>query len=200
MNPKNNYMPYSQLQNVVSNLGILNLRSYNEKDVEMLFKICYWVGLRINEACKLKVSDFDLEQRQVYLGKTKTKKHDVRVIPDPFIPELDLYLSVKKFGYLCPANRKTVDVWIRKLGKALGIPAWITPQSKTGEKTKCHIFRKSIGKDMVFGTYGKKAPINVVSKQLGHTNIQMTEKYLKLDNEAAKDWWEENYYEEKNDK
>ena len=147
----------------------------------------------MNESVRLKKEDFDLLSNEVFLGKTKKKKNDFAPIPDPFVSELKQYLSMKKEGRLFPnLTAKTVrDTWVKKLGKRLEIPAWITPQSETGEKTKTHIFRKSIGKDMLYGTHGRKAPLNVVQKQLRHSSLNTTSKYLQVNIEDVKDWWGE---------
>ena len=79
---------------------------------------------------------------------------------------------------------------MRRLGKMLDVAAWTTPQEVTGEKTLTHIFRKSIGKSMLYGVYGKKAPLNVVQKQLRHSSLTTTSKYLQVGIEDVKDWWE----------
>lgn len=199
MKPKANYMDPDQFTILLAAIPRLNLRKYDDEDVRMLFKIAYWCGLRITEACRLKAEDFDLAGRELFLGKTKTKKLDYAPIPAVFIPELEDYLR-NKTGLINGSNRNTVDYWLRKLGKMLNITALTTPQKESGEKTKCHIFRKSIGKDMIYGSKGmRKAPLNVVMKQLRHTNIATTSKYLQVGLEDVKDFWEPKRTEQTDD-
>jgi integrase len=194
--PQNNYMPPEQFQQVLDTIPKLNLRKFSVDDVRMLFTITYWLGLRINETIKLKVEDFDMERMQVFLGKTKTAKADYVIIPTLFVPQLHTYLLGRQ-GRLFPTmSYITTFKWIEKLGKILNIPAWTVPEAISGEKTKTHIFRKSMAKDMMYGTHtnGRKAPINVISKQLRHKGnnaIMMTERYLRVDNETVKEWWNE---------
>jgi integrase len=76
----------------------------------------------------------------------------------------------------------------------LDIPSWVTLQSETGEKTVGHIFRKSIGKDMLNGVHlnkdGKKFEIPIISKQLRHSKPSITvDSYLKSTIEAVLDQW-----------
>lgn len=191
MRAKSNYIDPEQFKLIIDNLGSLNLRKWSTTDVEFLFKISYWCGLRMLEATKLKKEDFDLVNREVYLGLTKGKKNQYAPIPVPFIPELNQYLLTKPNGQLLPkCNPQIVRLWTRKLGKLLDIPAWTTPQMETGEKTRTHIFRKSIAKDMLYGTHGQKAPLNVVQKHLRHSDLNTTSKYLQVSIEDVKNYWD----------
>ena len=97
------------------------------------------------------------------------------------IAELSIYLTSKK-GRLFDTNRFTVHYWLKILGQKLKIAALTTPQSETGEKTKCHIFRKSIGKDYI----AQKVPLNVIMSKLRHKDLGTTTQYLKLNLEDVK--------------
>ena len=182
-----NYIPPELFGDIVQAVPELHIRKWKDEDVQMLFKIAYWCGLRINEAIKRKAEDFDLELRYVYLGITKTKKQDRGTIPELFVPELERWLK-DKTGPLFPGmNYHIVYHWCGRLGKLLHIEAWLEPQSATGEKTKTHIFRKSVGKDMIYGTIdGVKQPLNIVQKKLRHTTLDMTSNYLKVGAEDVK--------------
>ena len=191
MRPSYNYMPPSQFNELLTTIPNLKIRKWLDRDVEMLFKLCYWCGLRINEAIRLKAVDFDLEYKRVHLGITKTTKGDKATIPELFLDELTVYLQ-DKHGELFPKmNRFVVHTWLARLGEILQIESLTTPQAVSGEKTKTHIFRKSVGKDMIYGTRdGKKQPLNVVQKKLRHTNLDMTSNYLKVadDDVTAVGW------------
>lgn len=182
-----NYIPPELFDNIVQSVPALRIRKWKDEDIQMLFKITYWCGLRINETIKRKAEDFDLELRYVYLGITKTKKQDRGTIPEKFVPELSQWLQGRT-GPLFPGlNYYIVYHWCGKLGKLLQIEAWLEPQSVTGEKTKTHIFRKSVGKDMIYGTIdGVKQPLNIVQKKLRHTTLDMTSNYLKVGAEDVK--------------
>ena len=192
MQDKANYMSPETFQKVLDYIPELHIRKWLDSDVRMLFKILYWVGLRPTEGIMLNKEDFNLEEREVYLGKTKTTKEDYAPIPKIFINELAFYLDLKEEGRLFPnLTYQTMFYWIVRLGVKLNIPSWKIPQSKSGEKTKGHIFRKSVGKDMLTGKYGEKAKeIGIISKQLRHKKPSTTmDHYLKANIEAVKEAW-----------
>ena len=198
MKARPDYMPPEQFKQVLDSIHLLHLRKFKVEDVQMFFKICYWLGLRFNEALKLTVEDFDFSINKVWLGTTKANKSDTALIPELFKSELVLYLDGKegkifpKFSYI------TCIKWIEKLGKMLNIQAWTTSRDETGQFTKTHIFRKSIGKDMTYGTFGNKAPLNFVSKALRHKGrnpLATTIKYLNVGEEELDDWWKDKVVE-----
>ena len=174
----------------------LGIRKWLDSDIQMLFKICYWCALRFNEAARLKVEDFDLKSMEIFLGKTKTNDEDSATIPPSFLQEVSDFLEGRQ-GLLFPGlTYQTTIKWIYRLGKLLDIKAWTTSQRVTHEKTKTHIFRKSISKDLYLGLLTEqKAPLTVVSKKLRHKGKNpagTTWQYLKLNTEDVKEWEREN--------
>jgi len=191
MRAKSNYLDPESFNQCIETIPRLHIRKWKNEDVVMVvFKIPYWLGLRMGESIRLTAEDFDLANSECYLGQTKTHKEDYAPIPDKFMPELSQYLEGKTGQLLPGCNYYIVYNWLKRLGVMLDIPAFTTPQSVTGEKTKTHIFRKSVGKDMIYGVHGSKAPLNVVSKQLRHNDLVTTSKYLKVGIEDVKDWWQ----------
>ncbi len=185
-----NYINPSDFALIIQSIPDLKLRRFKVESVQMLFKITYYCALRIHEAIRLKKSDFDLEIEEVYLGKTKTKKGDRASIPESFIQELGIYLRSVQTEELFPKmNRQIVHVWTKRLGVMLNIKAWTTPQEESGEKTKTHIFRKTYGKDLLYGTYNDQpAPLNVIQKKLRHADLKTTSGYLAVDLNEVHAW------------
>lgn len=189
-----NYLP-NEKYNAILEYVKTNLitRKLDSIDIQMIFKISYHAGLRINEVLKLSKSSFDFNLLQINLGKTKTHSHDKASFPQSFSEEMQEYLNTErnnlsKIDLLFPISRQTIYTWLMEIGKALNITAWTTPQSESGEKTKTHIFRKSIGKDMLY----KKAPLNIIMNKLRHTNLATTSQYLKLNLSDVQSWENEN--------
>ena len=193
MKPSYNYMPPDQFSKVIEAIPLLHIRKWKDEQIEFLFKCAYYLALRPTEAAKLQAESFDLDLKRVYLGKTKTEKAGLSIIPAPFVPEIDIYLIGKEGALFPGVNRFIIDNWTRRLGKILSIKAWTTPQSVSGEKTRGHIFRKSMAKNMFYGEVegkeGQKAPLTFVMKQLRHKKIATTFEYLKVGEEDLKDWW-----------
>jgi len=71
-----NYMSPDQLQIVIDTIPDLGIRRWLDYDVEYLFKNLYWMALRPAEGIRLKKEDFNLLEKQCYLGKTTTIKQD----------------------------------------------------------------------------------------------------------------------------
>lgn len=194
MRAKSNYMTPGQFDKLIEYIPSLKIKKWKVEDIRMMFKICYWLGLRISECLKLSAEDFDIENHEVFLGKTKTESQVYVKLPPLLEPELVTWLLDKKGPLFAECNRFIVYHWLKNAGKALDIPALTAKQSDTHENTKCHIFRKSIGKDMLYGTHtnGHKAPLNVVMRALRHSNMGTTSTYLKVANEDVREWWEVN--------
>lgn len=192
MQDKINYISpdtFKRIQNYIPNLGI---RKWKNIDIVMLLRILYFCALRPSEGINLTKESFNLIDREIYLGKTKTNKSDYAHIPSIFIDELDVWLETKASGRLFIGLKyNTAWKWLDRMGKDLDILAWQTPQRESSECTKLHIFRKSVGKDMLSGMYGEKASaIPVISKQLRHSKPSMTvDHYLKASLEAVKEAW-----------
>ena len=185
-----NYLPYEKYLEIMDYVEHnLTTRKLDSIDIQMIFKISYHAGLRINEVLKLTKGSFDFNLFQINLGKTKTKSHDKASFPQSFSEELQEYLrtersNLEKPDLLFPISRQTIYIWLMEIGKALSITAWTTTQKESGEKTKTHIFRKSIGKDMLY----KKAPLNIIMNKLRHTNLATTSQYLKLNLADTQAW------------
>lgn len=193
MDSKENYINQTDFARILAAIPSLKIRKWNDNDVVMLFKILYWLGLRPMEGIPLKKEDFHLNDNLVRLGKTKTEKLTYNEIPPPFRAELHAYINSKPDGPLFPGlTYITVYKWIRRLGDSLNIIAWTSLQEDTGEKTKGHIFRKSLGKDLLYGVHGKEmSNIVDIATLLRHDDPVTTIKYyLKEDQRAVMKKWQ----------
>ncbi len=177
---------------ILNEIPSLKIRKWKDKDIEILFKIMYYSALRPGEAIRLKKEDIDIRNGKIYLGKTKTETSGNAQIFYGFSDELENWLKNKEPGELFPKlTYHRVYAWIITLGKKLDIQAWIIPESKSGEKTKGHIFRKSIGKDMFHGVYGDDSKdISVIAALMRHSKPSMTmDHYLRIDKEKLAKIW-----------
>ena len=192
MQDKVNYISPETMKVILDYIPSLMIRKWKDNDIQMLFKILYFCALRPSEGIFLKKESFNLEDREIYLGKTKTKKNDVAHIPNIFLDELRTWLIFKEDGRLFDGLKyNTAWRWLDRMGRDLDIQAWQVNESESNEKTKLHIFRKSVGKDMLNGLYGEKArSIPVISKQLRHAKPSMTiDHYLKATLDTVKEAW-----------
>jgi integrase len=187
-----NHITFETFEKIFDTIPQLHIRKWKNVDVEYLFKLMYWSGLRPVEAIKLSKEDFHLVTRKIDLHQTKTKENDKGIIPMIFVDDLTIYLRTKKSGRLFPdLQYKTVYRWMKRLGVILDIPAWTTPRSESKEMTVGHAPRKSIGKNLIAGVHvppdGGTYSILEVSKLLRHKKPSMTEEhYLKVSDESLK--------------
>ncbi len=187
-----NYINRDDFERILDTIPQLGIRKWLDDDVKILFQIMYYSALRPGEAIRLKKEDIDIKNQTIYLGKTKTKTIDTAQIFYGFSDDLEEWLWDKEDGRLfIDLTYHRVYEWIARLGKMLQIQAWLIPEYKSGEKTKAHIFRKSIGKDMVNGVYGEDAQqIPVIQKLMRHSKSTTTiDSYLKISNEKLKRVW-----------
>lgn len=187
--PKSNYITPEQFDKIMEYIPKLNTK-YDPLDIEMVWKCAYWLCLRMINANRLKVEDFDLQKNEVYIGKAKRKKGVIAVIPPGFKGELSRYLEEKEKGYFLNCSLENHRYWLRLVGEKLDIQALKSSQDETGEKNVKHIFRKSRAKDLLWGTYdGKRVPLNIIQKILNHDSLETTTKYLNLNPEDIKEYF-----------
>ena len=189
MKSTRNYLSPQDFDRLLAAIPTLTLKKWSHKQVDFLFKLCYWCELRPTEGITRKAEDFDFERNELFLGKTKTEKGGITPIPPPFRLEAMEFVKDQK-GRLFPGlTRFRVYAWLKQLGEKLNIECLITSVDETGENTVCNIFRKSMAKDLLYGTHGKVAPLNVIMKTLRHTSLDTTTKYLRISQEDVKDFW-----------
>lgn len=196
MRSKYNYINPQDFARILSAIPSLKIRKWLDSDITMLFELLYWLALRPDEAIYLEKADFHLDDLQVSLGNTKTRSLDEAQIPPQFRERLANYLDKKKDGRLFEGlTYHPFYMWIIRLGAMLNIEAWTMDQSETHEKTKGHIMRKSMAKDMLFGLHGEVMQnITYVSGHLRHKKPSTTmDHYLKASGAAVGEAWKRAY-------
>lgn len=196
MKPKSNYITPQQFDEIIRWIPNLQSRKWSTRDIQMSMKIAYYCCLRYGaEVSYLTKEDFDFEKMEVYLGKTKTRQEDYAPIANVngFPLELRTYLAGKQplEPILKDCDAQNMYKWLLKIGDVLQVQAFLTPQSITGEKTKLHIFRKSMLKDIMYGTFGKRGHIGHAQSMARHKKATTTAAYLHLDIEASKEFFDD---------
>lgn len=130
-------------------------------------------GLRLSSALNLKVSDFVPKTRELYIQKTKNKQGYVVYLNDNMIKILNEYIrqfELYEEDYLfCTAEKtrlakRTIQDNVATYNRAHGV-----------EKTSIHLFRHTFAKNY----YNQTKDIYSLSKILAHSNVAITENYLK---------------------
>lgn len=155
---------------VPSRCDIIRLLRAAERPYRSIFILCYYAGLRKNEAYKLKGENVNWGQGYMVI---RGKGEKERVIP--IHDKLRVYLrKARRKGYLFP-NPSTGKPWVdlrRPLQRAVekaGLSQHVYP----------HLLRHG------FGTHSIQSGINLRSVQLlmGHYSSQVTEMYTTLANQ-----------------
>ncbi len=139
------------------------------KDLEkLLFLLLYGTGLRISEACQLKWSEVDLDQRVL---RIRGKGNKERLVAFPKTVR-DVLLRLKSdrtdssvWGAQGLTTRKAYD-WIRNRGARAGLLRPIHP----------HALRHSFATHLL----ASGANLRTLQELLGHESLQATEKYTHL--------------------
>jgi type 1 fimbriae regulatory protein FimB len=135
-------------------------------------------GLRVSEACRLKLTDIDLERRTIYVHRLKKGKPTVHPIYNGELKALQEWLEVRKtivspFDHLFlseqrkPLSRITVWLLMQKYGVAAELAMLnIHP----------HMLRHACGYDLA----NRGNDTRLIQGFLGHQNIQHTVRYTEL--------------------
>ena len=183
-----NYINQADFEIILQSIPLLHIRKWDDKDIEYLLKILYHMALRPSEGIILHKESFNLKNRTVYLGETKTSMSDKAIIPKVFMDDLAQWLETKEEGELfVNLKYRTLWVWLKRLGKMLNIEAWSDGNRlREKELTVGYIFRKSWGKDMINQLGYDK--MDVISTHLRHKKASMTfDYYLKGNIAKVKD-------------
>jgi site-specific recombinase XerD len=155
-----------------------------------IFAILYCLGLRVSEACRLCITDIDLEQGLVHIRQSKFYKS--RVLPmGPKVQDLlAQFISLRKTlpgaDALTPlflsrhgraVGRKTIENTLRSIIKEMGL------KPRQGYRPPClHSFRHAFALHRLIRWYQAGADVQaklpLLSAYMGHVDIPSTQVYL----------------------
>ena len=181
-----NYITRDQFDMIIEHVPMVGIRKWPTLNVQTCFRLAYWCALRMGEAISVRGKGIDWAAGEVYLGGTKTKDNYAPIPPWAAPTLREFFLEWGKDRPVLPGcTVRYVYKWLRRIGDDLDIEALRTDQKISGEKNVTHIFRKSMGKDMLSGVYGDRATISEVQAQLRHRNPVVTGRYLRLGHRAV---------------
>ena len=189
-----NYVCPEDRERVIDAVQTLPLKKAHIDDVRFLISLQYWCGLRVSEAIAVTPNAIDRTAHLIYLGKTKTRKHDSVIMPPTLDGMIDTWLEsrhrrdIPDDHPVVDVTRKCVEKWYRALGEKTKVKALTTAQKLTGEKTCTHAWRKSLGKDIMSGMYGD-GDITIAAAQLRHRSVVTTAGYLRQAKSKVMEHW-----------
>jgi integrase/recombinase XerD len=138
---------------------------------KLIIKTLYSLGLRVSECINIKWTDFYLDDSFINLTVTgKGDKPRTLLVSNSLYSEL-LKLKEDSIDYVfhaysrnTPLTRQSVNIFLTKLEKKLGLEANITP----------HKFRHSHATTSI----KNGCDLSLLQQSLGHSSIRTTERYL----------------------
>ena len=122
----------------------------------VIAKLLYGCGLRISEALRLRVKDFDFDQRQITIFCSKGKKSRRVPLPEVAVEVLERLIERRRVLYEQDVDQGLASVWLphalhRKLPNAAGEFRWqflfasarLSKDPKTGLLHRHHLHRDS---------------------------------------------------------
>lgn len=142
-------------------------------DLKAAFLFSVNVGLRFSDVIKLRLCDFKKDEFGTFIDITmqKTKENLHTYVSEYALSLLPATEDSTKPVFRIPSN-KTANYWLAEWCKAAGISKHVT----------FHCSRHSCATLLL----SNGMPLQNVQAQLGHTNIQTTQIYAELVNEARK--------------
>ncbi len=154
-------------------------KSLLEKRDFVMYYSAYFLGLRISEVSKLKISDIDFTNSLVYIRDTK--RNGSRVIPmlKPIFKMLEIYIRRIRSRLV---NNSSDELFLTQYKTAFKGDNIKKCFSRTREKLKIkkpvsfHAFRNSIATHLL----KNGMDLRIIQKFLGHKRISSTTQYIKI--------------------
>lgn len=169
------------------------------KRMELILRCLWQMGLRASECANLRTIDFDWDDRQVTVRTAKREDHTRTLSFNLQLKnELRKWVEAERHNYAHGSNQylfpthKSERIYPRNLTKAVkdlaedaGIQDKNAFHQDGAERAEItvHSFRKSFGKRRLKDPDGNLRKVQLL---LGHSNTDVTEDYLDLDEEELK--------------
>ena len=180
-----------QTLKLLDSIPDLNIPDINE--LEVLFHIGTWSGLRLKDAVLLKWENIDFSTNNIYAVPFKTRKHGTTV-KIPIHPALHSFLS-KASGwcvneYVLPnlackynKNNNNSDIIGKYIRRILQHNGFINTNETNRLSAPCLYGFHSLRYTFVCACAKRGVPATLVQEIVGHLNPAMTRHYTRFDNE-----------------
>lgn len=168
-------------------------KSNKHESCPLLFRLLYCCGLRVSEACHLKISDVDFDNGLLFIRKSKFNKE--RLVPmavslaDMFVKYHALFNGKNPSGnYFRKKNGNPLERdWVYKMYRKLLWKAGISHGGK-GKGPRLHDFRHTfcvhtLAKQVKDGV-DLYVALPILSTYVGHKSVGATQRYVRLTAEA----------------
>ncbi len=151
-----------------------------------LFEVIYSSGLRISEACNIRLEDLSISQRVIRI-KGKRDKERLSLIGEEAVYWINRYLTEAR-ARLANRERRVSHLFLNRFGNGISRKGvWKRFQAlcaRAGLQTKVHTLRHSFATHLLRNGSG----LRVVQELLGHSNISTTQLYTHVDRDDLRDY------------
>lgn len=139
-------------------------------------------GLRVSEACRLRVEHVDLDAEQLLVHQGKGAKDRYVPIPSRFLPELRGWLGERRSGWVFPAERRRKGPGHLSARYAQALVPAVAERAGISRRITPHKLRHSYATTLL----QRGADIRQVQELLGHSDLETTSIYLHCDTSRLK--------------
>lgn len=170
------YLTITEIELLVNHIKI-TLNKYDKKSIRnaLILLVLVDTGIRLNELMHLTKNDYNAKKGYLLIKRTKNKKQRIVYLSD--------YTNILlKDNMTCLFGQKITYSIIARLFKNI--------KDKLGfQKFSPHVLRHSLATNLII----KGADIYFVGRVLGHSSLNITKRYLHLDNEFMKETYNKYY-------
>ena len=147
---------------------------------KLLLMLMYDSGLRMGEAIKIKIEDFDINSKTLHVKNGKGGRDRIVNLSEKFITDFVNYTGNKKIGFLFesaqrignPISGRTAQMIVKNVLRKAGI----------SKNAHCHTLRTSYATHLI----ENGIDISYVQKLLGHSSVSTTQAYLRLSSNSIR--------------
>ena len=148
----------------------------------LFLKFLYGSGLRVSEACSMKLEDLNVEERMGMVISGKGRKDRHIILSEGFVQDIPRYLKKrsKKAGnnpYLFNISDRCITT---KMGQKI-----VKLAAERAEITK-RVFPHALRSSFATHLLENGTDIRIIQELLGHSNLSTTERYTKVSKEQLK--------------
>lgn len=167
---------------VLSQEEVRRLLAAMTPPAQLVAQVMYAGGLRVGEACALRIKDVDIARRQIVIKRGKGAKDRVTLLPDALVPSLER--KVQERTKLHEADLAVGEGWVelpdsfaRKSPRAAWSLPWqylfasarISRHPESGQTGRWHIFESTIQKGVREAALAAGITKRVTSHTLRHS-------------------------------
>jgi len=171
----------AQVETLLNSVKLDSPINIRNKSIIELF---YDIGIRTSECCNLKIGDVDLKEHIITIEKGKGGKTRILPLGQYAAYYLNLYFKSARKYFLKNCNQDEGYIYLTKSGRKFTrdilnreVIQKIAKNANFKKNITCYTFRHSIATHLL----QQKVDIRYISQLLGHSSLNTTKRYTRVD-------------------